>query len=134
MSALLELDQILKALEPQLDSEEYVFATFPGAAYGEFGAYSPFACVQEEEGLTLVFERSVADSAGIPAGVVCRRISLTVHSSLEAVGLTAAVAGVLAENNISANMVAGYFHDHVFVPRADAEKALRLLESLSCDG
>ena len=59
-----------------------------------------------------------------------RRITLTVHSSLEAVGLTAAVATCLAQAGISANVVAAYHHDHVFVPEADAETAVQALRQL----
>jgi hypothetical protein len=54
-------------------------------------------------------------------------ITLNVHSSLEAIGLTAAVAGRLALHGISANVVAAYYHDHIFVPTADAERAVVVL-------
>ena len=49
------------------------------------------------------------------------------HSSLIAVGLTAAVSGTLAAHNISANIIAAFFHDHLFVPQEDAERALAAL-------
>lgn len=52
-------------------------------------------------------------------------------SPLEAVGLTAAVSGALAGAGISANVVATFFHDHVFVPKASAELALAVLQNLS---
>jgi hypothetical protein len=55
---------------------------------------------------------------------------LTVHSSLEAVGLTAAVSKALTEANISCNVVAAYYHDHIFVPVKDAKQAMRVLEKL----
>jgi uncharacterized protein len=58
-------------------------------------------------------------------------ITLTVHSALEAVGLTAAFSKALADVNISCNVVAGYYHDHIFVPQQDAEKAMAVLESLA---
>jgi hypothetical protein len=47
------------------------------------------------------------------------------------VGLTAVVAGKLAVYDISVNMIAGYYHDHLFVPAAQAEQALELLNNLS---
>ena len=60
-----------------------------------------------------------------------RCITLRVHSSLHAVGLTAAVSAELARHAVSANVVAGYFHDHVLVPSDRAEEALKHLENLS---
>ena len=83
----------------------------------------------EEEGLTLVIERSVAEGNRIDCSAPFRRIVLTVHSSLEAVGLTAAVATALAERGISANMIAAFHHDHIFVPSDRAEAALAALHA-----
>ena len=59
------------------------------------------------------------------------RIALQVHSSLAAVGLTARVAESLAARGISANMVAAYHHDHVFVPWPQRHEALIILENLA---
>ena len=59
------------------------------------------------------------------------RITLQVHSSLTAVGLTARVADALAEAGISANMVAAIHHDHVFVPWERREESLAILHRLS---
>jgi hypothetical protein len=53
------------------------------------------------------------------------------HSSLEAVGLTAAVATALAARGIAANVIAGARHDHVFVPAARADDALAALRDLA---
>jgi hypothetical protein len=74
--------------------------------------------------------RSEAARLGLPPAPVFRRIALGVQSSLEAVGLTAAVAGALARQGISANMVAAFHHDHVFVPADRAEEALACLLDL----
>lgn len=60
-----------------------------------------------------------------------RQITLTVHSSLEAVGLTAAVSTKLAAKGISANVIAAYYHDHIFVQTAKAELALSVLQEFS---
>jgi hypothetical protein len=84
--------------------------------------------------LTLVLTKESADHEGLSYQGTFRCISLQVHSSLEAVGLTAAVANELAAHGISANVIAGFFHDHVFVSASRTDHALRLLESMSAQG
>ena len=59
------------------------------------------------------------------------RITLQVYSDLEAVGLTAAVSGVLAEQNLCANIIAGLNHDHLFVPYRRGDEALQCLKRIS---
>jgi hypothetical protein len=59
-----------------------------------------------------------------------RRIVLEVFSSLEGVGLTAAVASALSTHAIPCNMVAAFHHDHVFVPSDKAELAMEVLKGL----
>jgi len=81
--------------------------------------------------VTLVLERSAADDAGLDYGPIMRCITLQVHSSLEAVGLTAAVSSALAQAGISANVIAAYHHDHVFVSANRADDAMRVLNSLA---
>jgi hypothetical protein len=86
---------------------------------------------KEVEGTTLILEQSVADTNGLKYDYIAAWITLTVHSSLAAVGLTAAVANALAGGGISCNVVAAYYHDHLFVPATDAEKALNVLKALA---
>lgn len=131
MSGENDLDTILASLNPRLSTEEFVFCTFPEARYGHHAILDPVVCVAEEEGLTLVLPREQADLSGLPYETVFRRITLQVHSSLEAVGLTAAVATRLAEQGVSANVVAGYYHDHIFVPAELSQEALGALSQLS---
>ena len=69
--------------------------------------------------------------AGLSPEGPMARITLTIHSALEAVGLTAAVSTALADHGISANMVAGFHHDHIFLPAKDADRALNILLDLS---
>ena len=128
MSGLTDLDQLLAHLEPSLREGEYVFITVDDDTMTD--ELQPLATFVEEEGLSLIVERERAEAAGLAVDGVFRCITLTVRSSLEAVGLTAAVAGVLAEAGISANVVAAFHHDHVFVPAADAERALSVLRGL----
>jgi hypothetical protein len=85
---------------------------------------------REAEGTTLVLPRAAADHYGLTYDYEAAWITLQVHSSLAAVGLTAAVATALAEAGISCNVMAGYYHDHLFVDLAMAEKALATLAAL----
>ena len=131
MNAETDLDTLIRNLEPKTLSATYVFCSLEDADYGALSHTSPLASFAEPEGLTLVLTRESADQEGLAYEGAFRCISLQVHSSLEAVGLTAAVTGELAANDISANVIAGYHHDHIFVPSHQAEPALRLLETMS---
>ena len=123
------LTALLQTMEPKCLPEQYVFVTVAGV-YGDYAELDPIASFKEAEGLTLVVNLARAEQANLAFDGVFRCISLTVHSSLEAVGLTAAVASKLAEYEISANVIAGYYHDHIFVPDAQAQKALQALAEL----
>jgi hypothetical protein len=131
MSGETDLATMLRNMSPQLQAGEYVFCTFAGANYGDLASLQPVASFVEPEGLTLVVPRSKADEHGHDYPAVFRCITLMVHSSLEGVGLTAAVSTALASANVSANMIAGYFHDHLFVPVADANLAVQTLQALA---
>lgn len=124
-----QLNRLLDSLSPDLMPQEYVFSTCSGN-YGDFAELSPLGAFAEKEGLTLILKREDADKGGLSYEGVFRCITLRVHSSLEAVGLTAAVSEALANRSISANMIAAYFHDHIFVPAHKAEEALAVLQSL----
>jgi len=106
-----DLARLLASLDPRLHDERYSFSVTTDLRL-EDGA---FAIVREEEGLTAIRP----DPSGEWA-----RISLRVHSSLEAVGLTAALSSRLAERGISANVIAAFHHDHIFVPWDRREEAL----------
>jgi len=121
------LKKLLHFMSPVLINGDFVFCTLKNSRYGDYADARPIASFEETEGLTLVLLKDAADSLGLPYEGIFRCITLGVHSSLEAVGLTAAVAGVLAENGIAANMIAAYFHDHVFVQANIAERAVGLL-------
>lgn len=122
------LTRLLATMQPARQPGEYVFCTVapatpvPATALGWF---------RESEGLTLILPRATADAHGLPYHYVSAWLTLTVHSALEAVGLTAAVATALTAENISCNVIAAYHHDHLFVALADADRALRALRALS---
>jgi hypothetical protein len=88
------------------------------------------ASFREDEGLSLILPEAVARAEGFD-GTAMACLTLTVWSSLEAVGLTAAVAQALEAEGIPANVVAAFRHDHVFVPAALAARALAALERLA---
>lgn len=125
------LDQLLKTMSPELLAGEYVFCTSKNSKYGDYAGAKPFASITEKEGLTLVLLKNAAQQAGLSHEGTFRCITLNVHSSLQAVGLTAAVSAALAEHEISANVIAGFFHDHIFVQSDLADRALHILSSLS---
>ena len=131
MTELTDLDQLIRKLSPKLQEGEFVFCTFPGDVYGSFTHLHPVASFYEQEGLTLIIPKSYAEAAEITFDATYRQITLQVHSSLDAVGLTAAVSTVLANAGISANVVAAYFHDHIFVSSSNADKAMEQLLKLS---
>jgi len=125
------LHRLLASLAPELIDGEYVFCTFADGRYADHVELAPLAAMVEREGLTLLIPRSKADAHELPYESVFKGITLGVHSSLDAVGLTAAVAGQLTECGISANVIAGYYHDHVFVPLEQAANALEALSGLA---
>ncbi|MFI7100570.1 ACT domain-containing protein [Streptomyces sp. NPDC050161] len=123
-----DLRTLLRGMRPEPHPDRYVFTTVPGAVPPDL---TPVATVTEDEGTTLVLRQEDADRAGLGYDYVAARITLRVHSALEAVGLTAAVAGALADAGISCNVIAGFHHDHLFVPHALADRTLRVLDTLA---
>ncbi len=132
MNGIIELNELIKSLAPCMQADEYAFCTVPGSI-ADYADLDPVAIVKEEEGLTLVLPVSVAKREKFEVEGTFRNITLMVHSSLEAVGLTAAVSSKLASSGISANIIAGYYHDHIFVPSDKADEAMKLLLGLSSE-
>ena len=138
-----DLAQLLASLQPSLTAQRWVFICLPHADLAdeagqvpagsrlEQAGLEPLVTVVEAEGLTLVVPQHVADQHAHSYEGVFRCITLNVNSDLQAVGLTAAVATALAQHHISANVVAGFHHDHILVPDADAKRALDILQQLS---
>jgi hypothetical protein len=133
MSGERDLRRLLDGMTPERVPGEYVFVLAPSdaAVTGVPAGLHPVVTVAEDEGLTLVLPREEADRAGLAYSYVAARITLRVHSDLAAVGLTAAVSAQLATGGISCNVVAGYHHDHLFVPADRAADALALLTALA---
>lgn len=125
------LQELLANMSPELKSGQYVFLSLTGADYGDHVDLQPIASMHEDEGLTLVVPKHLADSHHHHYDSVFSCITLQVHSSLEAVGLTATFAKQLTLSGISANVVAGFYHDHIFVPIDDANRAVKSLLQLA---
>lgn len=131
MSGETDLNKLLGSMQPVLSESEYVFASLDEDSSVTVAELAPLGTFYEKEGLTVIVSKSNADFAGLSYEGVFQCITLNVHSSLEAIGLTAAVSTALANIGISANVVAAYYHDHIFVPIAKANEALVCLDSLT---
>ncbi len=123
-----DLKKLLRGMNPKMNLGEYVFTSNPDGESDEIEAIGLF---KEEEGTTLVLKREVADKHHLPYDYIASWITLRVNSSLSAVGLTAAFAGALAKEGISCNVVAGFYHDHIFVEKNQGKKAIEILQELA---
>lgn len=120
---------MLRGLAPDLDPREFVYAFVPAGS--PVPSVDAAVRVVEEEGTTLVLGSGEAGAHGLQHEFPCRRITLRIHSDLEAVGLTAAISSALAAEGLPANVVAGFHHDHVFVPADRASFARDVLLDLT---
>ena len=124
-----DLNIILKTLKPFLHNGEYVFCQVPDQFPIDLNDIISY--FKEGEGVTIILSKTTADRFKLPYSFVSAWITLRVHSSLESVGLTAAFSNALAAAGISCNVVAAYFHDHIFVDIKDAQKTMEVLEGIS---
>ena len=128
MAGKTELIQLLNEMEPVLHLGEYVFVSTNDSV--ALDSKEIIASFREKEGTTLILEKEKADALQLDYDYVASWITLNVHSSLEAVGLTAAVSTALAQEGISCNVVAAYYHDHIFVAQPEAKAAMQVLTHL----
>ena len=129
MTGEVDLLKLIKGMKPELNKGEYVYCLADSKEHAM--ALDPLCYFLEKEGVTVILPKEKADTMNMPYSVSCAWITLTVHSSLEAVGLTAAVSKSLTEANVSCNVVAAFYHDHIFVPVKDAERAMNALQKLT---
>lgn len=129
MQAIADLKQLLTHMQPELNPGRYAFVALPDGL-----ALDPaqvVAFIREPEGLSVILTEQVALDFGLPIAFTAAWITLTVHSDLAAVGLTAAFSQALEQAGISCNVVAGVHHDHLFVPVEQAQMAVDALCALS---
>ena len=123
-----DLDKMLATLQVERRPEPVTLVTLPGPV--ELGA-GVEALISESEGTTAVVTVAEAKRRGWPIDFVGVWLTVQVHSSLEAVGLTAAMSKVLTEQDIPCNVLAGFFHDHLLVPLDRVDDAVAALNSLA---
>ncbi|MBC3539056.1 ACT domain-containing protein [Rufibacter sediminis] len=129
MTGETDLAKMLRTLEPRLNPGAYVFCVVQDMA--ELDLAEVLMMFREGEGTTVILKKDVADRLQLAYSFIAAWITLSVHSSLEAVGLTAVFSKTLAKHGISCNVVAAYYHDHIFVNQQHAAEAMRVLTGLS---
>jgi hypothetical protein len=128
MQAISDLRTLLSSMQPVLNPGRYAYAALPTGSTLDFDLV--VASIREPEGLSVVLPEQSALELGLPIAFTAAWITLTVHSDLAAVGLTAAFSNALGERGISCNVVAGTHHDHLFVPIDQAKSAMKALHAL----
>lgn len=129
MTGEYDLTKLFRDMQPVLQPQNYVFCTTP--ALPDLGGIVPRMVFAEAEGTTLIVTQDEADVLGLDAAFPSRMITLNVHSALDAVGFLAKISTALAALGMGVNPVAGYYHDHLFIPADRAKDAMACLQKIS---
>ncbi|KAM3095349.1 ACT domain-containing protein [Phormidesmis sp. 146-35] len=124
------LAKLLKSIQPVLYPEEYVFCCVSEKLMKCLNV-SAIAQFRESEGITLIINKQEAENANLEYQYISKMITLSIHSSLNAIGFLAVVTTKFTEHGISVNVVSAYYHDHLFVAVENADRALKLLLEMS---
>ena len=122
-----DLDQLLQHMAPVVCPGTFVYCTFADASLPS--GLAPVSTIHETEGLTAIVPKVQAQALGIDFQFESALITLSVHSSLSAVGFLARICDVLASASIPCNVLSGFYHDHLLVPVDRLPEALKALSS-----
>lgn len=129
MTGETNLATLLKNMTPVLNEGDYVYCT--ASSIPQIDTNNILGLFKEAEGFTVILKKEIADQLQLEYSYIAAWITLSIHSSLAATGLTAAFATALAQEGISCNVVAAYYHDHIFVAKEDAARAMNALKKIS---
>jgi hypothetical protein len=129
MTGETDLKKLIAEMHPALGETPYVFCTVESKRVSQL-PFTPLGAFREAEGVTLIATEPQARDAKLQFDSTWACITLTVHSSLLAVGFLAAVLAALAQAGISVNPISSYYHDHLFVPWESRRKAMDVLEAV----
>ncbi|WP_428418673.1 ACT domain-containing protein [Methylibium sp.] len=131
MTGVADLDDLCRHMTPRLVDGVFVYCTFTDFRLP--AGLEPVCTFREAEGLSAIVSKREAEAGALPYVFPCRLITLTVHSSLDAVGFLARISAHLSRAGIACNVVAAFHHDHLFVPEARADDTLGILRAIASE-
>jgi uncharacterized protein len=137
----MSLSTLIRTMTPTLSAETYVFGTIPAKSEADytnvlklFVGLPVQMLYREEEGWSVIVPKATAEEIQLQFVFPCKKITLNVHSSLEAVGFIAVITKKLTDVGIGANPVSGYYHDHLFVPAGKEKEVMEALKKMTEEG
>ena len=130
MVGISNLKTLLKQMKPKIVNGEFVFCTISKTRFSEL-KIKPLMMFTEEEGISIIVKRKIAENNSLSYSGIWSWIILTVHSNLSAIGFLSVITDTLAKSKISVNIVSAYYHDHLFVPIEKSDQVLELLKGLT---
>ena len=135
-----DLKELIKSMSPTLSDQMFVFGHVPAKTDQNaknvlqlFGNMPVQMLFREDEGWSVILKEEVAKEIQLEYIFPCKKVTLNVHSSLEAVGFMAAITTKLAQLGAGVNPVSGFYHDHIFVPTGTEDLVMEALKELSAE-